>query len=93
MPKKLCPLIREECSEHACAWYTHLIGQNPQTGAQVDDWGCAVGLLPILLVENAKNTREVTARVDQFRELATQVVKSNALRTPTEELKKLLGVQ
>lgn len=93
MPKKLCPLIREECSEHACAWYTHLIGQNPQTGAQVDDWGCAVGLLPILLVENAKNTREATARVDQFRELATQVVKSNALRTPTEELKKLLGVQ
>ena len=93
MPKQLCPLIREVCSEHQCAWYTHLMGQNPQTGDPIDTWGCAISVLPILLVENSKHARETVARVDQFRELATQVVKSNALRKPTEELKTLIGVK
>ena len=92
MGKQVCPLIRRACTEHQCAWYTHLIGQNPQSGDPVDTWGCAMTVLPILLVENSNHSRETVARVDQFRELATQVVRSNALRQPTDELKRLIGV-
>lgn len=93
MPKQLCPLIREECSGHACTWYTHLMGQNPQTGEMIDKWDCAITLMPVLMVETSKNARETAARVDQFRELATQVVRSTALNKPTEELKALIGVK
>jgi hypothetical protein len=93
MPKQLCPLIREVCSEHQCAWYVHLVGQNPQTGDPVDTWGCTVSVLPMLLIETSKNARETAVKVDSFRELATQVVKSNALRVPTPELKRMIGIQ
>lgn len=78
--------------EHGCHWYTHLMGENPQTGAVIDEFGCAIGMLPMLLIENAKHSREGVARVDQFRELVTQVVKSNLVRAPTDELKRLTGL-
>lgn len=63
--KKICPLIQKECLEHGCEFYTHLIGQNPQSGAQEDKWGCAVTWLPILLIENAGTTRKVVAGLDK----------------------------
>jgi len=69
------------------------MGQNPQTGEMLDRWECAITVMPVLMIETSKNARETAARVDQFRELATQVVKSNALRKPTEELKTLIGVK
>lgn len=64
--KKKCPIVKEECWEHACEFYTHLLGQNPQTGAQEDQWGCAVNFLPILLIENAQMTRHSTASADKI---------------------------
>lgn len=63
--KKICPLINKECLEHGCEFWTHLLGQNPQTGAQQDDFGCAIKFLPILLVENASQVRKATASVDK----------------------------
>lgn len=93
MPKKLCPLIKDECLEYGCHWHIHLVGTNPQTGDPVDTLTCSIAALPMLLVETSKNSRETVARVDQFRELATQVVRSNALREPTPELKRLIGVE
>jgi hypothetical protein len=68
------------------------MGANPQTGAAIDEFGCAVSMLPMLLIENAKHAREGVARVDQVRELVTQVVRSNVLRAPTDELKRLTGL-
>ena len=78
--------------EHGCHWYTHLMGANPQTGAAIDEFGCAVSMLPMLLIENAKHARDGVSRVDQVRELVTQVVRSNVLRAPTDELKRLTGL-
>lgn len=73
--KKQCPIIKAECLEHGCEFYTHLIGQNPQTGTQEDRWGCAVNFLPILLIENAQMTRQTTAAMDKT---ATEVRKHHA---------------
>ncbi len=63
--KKVCPLIQKECLEHGCEFYTHLVGIDPQSGAQKDDFGCAVKFLPILLVENAGQMRKATASIDK----------------------------
>lgn len=92
MAKKICPLIKDECLEYGCHWHVHLVGTNPQTGEPVDTLTCAISSLPLLLIETSKHGRETAAKVDNFRELATQVVRSNALRSPTPELQRLIGI-
>ena len=32
-----CPLLKKECIEHKCAWYTHIRGSNPNTGEDLDN--------------------------------------------------------
>ena len=49
-----CPLIGEECMKLKCEWFTQVRGMNPQTGQEVDEWGCAVTWLPMLLIENSQ---------------------------------------
>ena len=62
-----CPLIGEECMQLKCAWFTHIRGKNPQTGMDVDEWGCAVTWLPMLLIENSQMQRQTGAAVESFR--------------------------
>ena len=66
-PGNLCPLLREPCKQTECAWFTQMRGTNPNTGQPVDEWGCAVGWLPLLLVENAQQQRHTSAAVESFR--------------------------
>lgn len=67
-----CPL-GSKCEEvkdgaiHRCAWYTKLAGENPNTGEIVDEHGCAMAWLPVLLVENARTMRGTSAAVESFR--------------------------
>ena len=49
-------------------------GQDPNTGEDVDDWGCVVAWLPKLLLENALMSRQTGAAVESFR---NEMVKSN----------------
>lgn len=65
--KKKCPLLGKACLEHGCEWYTNLRGHNPQTGQEMDSWGCAITALPILLVQNAHETRKGKAAIESFR--------------------------
>jgi hypothetical protein len=53
--------------EHGCEWYTHIVGANPQTGEQMDKFGCAVTFLPLLLIENSQQQRQTGAAVESFR--------------------------
>jgi hypothetical protein len=74
-----CPL-GSKCEEvkdgkvHKCAWFVTLAGQNPQTGEQIDEKGCAMSWMPVLLVENARVTRGTGAAVESFR---NEMVKAN----------------
>lgn len=74
-----CPL-GSKCEEvrdgkiHKCAWFVTLAGQNPQTGEQMDEKGCSMTWLPVLLVENARVTRGTGAAVESFR---NEMVKAN----------------
>ena len=47
---KWCPLIRKDCVEHKCAFYTHVMGHNPNTGQAVDEWACSIQFLPMLFI-------------------------------------------
>ncbi len=68
MEGKFCPLIRKNCVEHKCSWYTHLMGKDPQTGNDTDKWGCAIQFTPLLLIESASQTRGATASIDKLRD-------------------------
>ena len=86
MREKMCPLTGDPCMENKCEWYTHIIGTDPQTGASVDKFGCAVTFLPMLLIENSQQQRSTGAAVESFR---NEVVFGTAARLPTKTFEKL----
>ena len=45
---------------------TQLAGTNKNTGLQVNEWGCAVLWLPLLLIENANEQRQTGAAVESL---------------------------
>jgi len=51
-----------------------LQGNNPQTGTPVQEWGCSIAWLPLLLVENNGKQIQTTAAVESFR---NEMVKAN----------------
>lgn len=65
----ICPLHKADCSTvcHKCPWWTRVIGKNPQSEELIDDWRCAVALLPMLLVENSQQQRATGAAVETLR--------------------------
>jgi hypothetical protein len=73
-----CPLIKKECVQLQCAWFTQLRGTHPQTGAEIDEWMCAVSALPMLQIEVAKEVRQGAAATESFR---NEVVKMNPINT------------
>lgn len=74
-----CPL-GHKCEEakdgaiHRCAWFVQMAGQNPQTGEMIDEKGCAMSWMPVLLVENSRVSRGTSAAVESFR---NEMVKAN----------------
>jgi hypothetical protein len=74
-PKANCPLNNfEPCKQLECAWFLKIRGSNPNTGEDVDDWGCAIAWMPVLLIENSQQQRQTGAAVESFR---NEMVKSN----------------
>jgi hypothetical protein len=74
MKGKYCPLIKKDCIEHKCAWYTYVRGYNPNTGQEVDEWSCTINFLPMLLIENSQQQRSTSSAVESFR---NEMVKAN----------------
>ena len=50
-----------------CPLYVKLIGKNPATGQPIEEWGCAIAWLPMLLIEGSKETRQTAAAIEHFR--------------------------
>lgn len=72
--ENFCPLIKEECIGLRCGWFTQVRGNNPNTGEDIDEWGCAIAWLPIMLIENAQQQRQTGAAVESFR---NEMIKDN----------------
>lgn len=66
-PKNNCPLDGfNPCRQMDCGWFTQIRGTGPD-GKEVDSWGCAVAWMPMLLLENAHQSRQTASSVDSFR--------------------------
>ena len=62
-----CPLIKKSCIKHDCNWYIQVMGNNPQTGQAINEYGCAIAWLPILLIDGSQQTRQTGAAIESFR--------------------------
>lgn len=49
-------------------------GTNPNTGEQIEEWGCAIAWLPVLTIENSQQQRQTGAAVESFR---NEMVRAN----------------
>ena len=75
--KDNCPLNGfEPCKKFDCAWFIQIKGTDPQTGDDIEDWGCSMAFMPLLMIENAQQSRQTGAAVESFR---NEMVKSNDL--------------
>jgi hypothetical protein len=98
--KANCPLDGfNPCRKLDCAWFMQVRGKNPNTGDDVDEWGCAIAWLPILTIENSQQQRQTGAAVESFR---NEMVKSNevgqrvllaAAGVPTQAQQMILGAK
>ena len=74
-----CPL-GAECETvkdgkiHKCMWHVKLVGKDPNSGEDLDQWGCAMAWMPLLSIENSRQQRSTSAAVESFR---NEMVKSN----------------
>lgn len=66
---QVCPLHKVDVSEvcHKCPWWTRIIGKHPQSEEMIDNWHCAIAVLPMLLLENAMVSRQTGAVVETMR--------------------------
>ena len=72
-PQQTCPLDSfNPCRQMGCGWFIQIAGTNPNTGEEVGEWGCAMAWLPLLLVENASQSRQTGAAVESFRNAVLQ---------------------
>lgn len=75
--KTNCPLDGfKPCRQLECAWFVKIAGTHPQTGAEIEDWGCAMSWMPILAIENSQQQRQTGAAVESFR---NEMVKNNEI--------------
>lgn len=68
-----CPLGAqcEEIKDNVltrCCWHTHLVGKDPQSNKDIDEWRCAMSWLPIMLTEVAQASRGTTQSVVSLRD-------------------------
>lgn len=90
-----CPLLKKDCVQLQCNWFIQVRGTNPNTGQEVDEWGCSIAWLPHLLIENANQTRQAGAATESFRNefvksaeatINTMVAISNSNREYNDEV-------
>jgi len=86
-----CPLNGfKKCKQFKCAWFVQMKGTNPNTGDEVDEYACAIAWLPMLLVENAAQSRQAGAAIESFR---NEMVKANESNQNILELSKFLEMR
>lgn len=73
--KANCPLDGfNPCRQLECAWFMKIKGKDPQSEKEIEEWGCAIAWLPILMIENSQQQRGTSAAVESFR---NEMVKNN----------------
>src|SRR3990167_10525350 len=78
-----CPFWKKDMSKvcHECPLWVLVRGNNPNTGADIDQWACSISWLSILLIESTQQTRQAGAAIESFR---NEMVRGN------EQIQRLL---
>jgi hypothetical protein len=63
----------EGVTKHKCPKWTHIMGTDPQTGTDVNRYGCSDSFLPLLLIENSQQQRQTAAAVESLRNVVHEV--------------------
>lgn len=83
-----CPYTghKDPCRKHYinCPKWIQVIGHNPNTGEDMNEWACADTWLPILMIENSQVQRETGAAVESFRNNVDRVFQGIIGRVPGE---------
>jgi hypothetical protein len=58
-------------------WFIKLAGANPNTGEMLDEFGCSMAWMPILMIENSQQQRSTAAAVESFRNEMVRATESN----------------
>lgn len=69
-PKDMtCPLHRKAMVKvcQTCPWWVLVRGTHPQTGAEVDEWNCAIAWGPVLAINTAQQARSGAAATESLR--------------------------
>ena len=86
-----CPLNNfKKCKQFKCAWFVQMKGTNTNDGKEVDEYACAIAWLPMLLVENAMQSRQSGAAIESFR---NEMVKANQSNQSLLEMSKILEMK
>jgi hypothetical protein len=90
--KNGCPLNSfNACRQLDCAWFIQLRGTNPNTGKEIDEWGCAIAWQPILMIENSQQQRQTAAAIESFRNevVATNKATLSLFSDPKPQIKEI----
>lgn len=75
--KSNCPLDNfNPCRQLDCAWFMKIRGKDPQTDNEIEEWGCSMAWIPILMIENSQQQRQTGAAVESFR---NEMVRANEM--------------
>ena len=73
--KANCPLNNfEPCKLWDCSWFIEVKGKHPQTGTDMNEWGCAMAWMPVMMIENSRQQHSTASAVESFR---NEMVKAN----------------
>jgi hypothetical protein len=73
--KANCPLDGfNPCRQLECAWFMKIKGKDPQSEKEIEEWGCSIAWMPMLMIENSQQQRGTQAAVESFR---NEMVKNN----------------
>ena len=73
--KDNCPLDNfNPCRKFECGWFIQIRGKHPQTGEEIDEYGCAMALMPMLMIENSRQTSQAGSAIESF---INEMVKQN----------------
>lgn len=73
--KSNCPLNSfEPCKLWDCSWFIEVKGKHPQTGTDMNEWGCAMAWMPVMMIENSRQQHSTASAVESFR---NEMVKAN----------------
>lgn len=61
-----------------CAWYTKVVGKDPQSEKEIDHWGCAMAFMPVIMLENNQAVSGLQAATESARNESVNIGQSVA---------------